>query len=186
MQNNDPIQRVKLKDPGDVKLFILYLLKNIGTALDFVTLCEINLWENTVNYFDFTQNFADLLEKGNILEVREDALIKYAISPSGLMIVDNIEERLLNIVKESVMRSARRVLKFKEDGTQIKSLVDQEGDGWRVYCEVRNKDRIVFKTELYCEDYRTADKIRFNFNRRAEDIQKQATALLAGDIDLAL
>ena len=62
--------QTRLKDKNDIKIFILYLLKNVGYALDFSNINDIVVQDGVVNYFDFAECFAELIDAGNI---REDA-----------------------------------------------------------------------------------------------------------------
>ena len=55
-----------LKEKNDIKIFILYLLKNLNYPLDFNTISDIVVQDEFVNYFDFAECFAELLDIGNI------------------------------------------------------------------------------------------------------------------------
>ena len=51
-----------LTDPNDIKIFILYLMKNLHRPLDFTTVSEISVQDGFVNYFDFASCFAELMD----------------------------------------------------------------------------------------------------------------------------
>ena len=63
-----------LKDKNDIKIFILYLLRNIGYPLDFDNINDIVVQDGIVGYFDFADCFAELLDTGNIAEEKEGVL----------------------------------------------------------------------------------------------------------------
>ena len=44
---------LQLKEKTDVKIFILYLLMNIGKPIDIITLNDIIMEDEFVNQFDF-------------------------------------------------------------------------------------------------------------------------------------
>ena len=58
-----------LKEKNDIKIFILYLLKNLNYPLDFNTISDIVVQDEFVNYFDFAECFAELLDIGNIEQI---------------------------------------------------------------------------------------------------------------------
>ena len=59
-----------LRDKNDIKIFILYLLKNLKYPLDFNTISDIVVQDEFVNYFDFAECFAELLDSGTIEQIR--------------------------------------------------------------------------------------------------------------------
>lgn len=62
-----------LKDKNDIKIFILYLMKNVGYPLDFPDINDIVVQDGLVNYFDFAECFAELLDTGNISEIKPES-----------------------------------------------------------------------------------------------------------------
>ena len=61
----------QLKEKNDIKIFILYLLRNVGYPLDFGNINDIVLQDGVVGYFDFAECFAVLLDAGNVQEIKE-------------------------------------------------------------------------------------------------------------------
>ena len=59
---------MELTDKFEIKIFILFLLKNIKEPLEFSMINDIVIQDGYVNYFDFAICFAELLENGQILE----------------------------------------------------------------------------------------------------------------------
>ena len=54
-------REIELTDKFEIKIFILYLLKNIKEPLEFSTINDIVVQDGFVNYFDFAICFAELL-----------------------------------------------------------------------------------------------------------------------------
>ena len=44
-----------LKDKNDIKIFILYLMRNVGYPLEFENLNDIVVQDGVVGYFDFVE-----------------------------------------------------------------------------------------------------------------------------------
>ena len=61
-----------LTDPGEIKIFILYLLDKIGYPLDYPSIGAIMMQDGIVNFFDFAECFFALVEAGHIREIYPD------------------------------------------------------------------------------------------------------------------
>ena len=64
--------RSLLTDPGEIKIFILYLLDKIGYPLDYPSIGAIMMQDGVVNFFDFAECFFALVEAGHIREIYPD------------------------------------------------------------------------------------------------------------------
>ena len=64
--------RSLLTDPGEIKIFILYLLDKIGYPLDYPSIGAIMMQDGVVNFFDFAECFFALVEAGHIKEIYPD------------------------------------------------------------------------------------------------------------------
>ena len=56
----------KLKDKGDIKIFILYLMQNLTVPLRFSELNDIAVTDGMVGCIEFAECFAELVDTGNI------------------------------------------------------------------------------------------------------------------------
>lgn len=61
-----------LTDPGEIKIFILYLLDKIGYPLDYPSIGAIIMQDGVVNFFDFAECFFALVDAGHIREIYPD------------------------------------------------------------------------------------------------------------------
>ena len=67
----------------NVKIFVLYLMENVGTPLDFVTLNDIVMQTDFVMYLDFAEAFHKMLDDGLISEADLMALFDRSIGRLG-------------------------------------------------------------------------------------------------------
>ena len=111
---------VNLTEKFEIKVFILYLLKNLDEPLDYDTISEIVVQDGFVNFFDFADCFADLVDAGQIDAFFEGELPTYLISSTGREAVSNVETRLYNTVRDQALRSAQRLLALRKDGTDAR------------------------------------------------------------------
>ena len=114
-----------LKDKNDIKIFILYLMRNVGYPLEFENLNDIVVQDGVVGYFDFVECFGELLDTGNIAEIKKDDSDMYIITEQGKQVSDNLEGNLLGIIRDKSLKSALRLLSFKKRGSEIKCSSSQ-------------------------------------------------------------
>ena len=175
---------MQLRDKVDVKVFILYLMKNVGEPLEYNTINDIVLQDEFVNYFDFAFAFSELLDAKQIEETGVCSSGKlYAITASGAETLESYEGTLLTFIKERALRSALRLLAFNRTGTQIKSAITEQGEGWNLNCRIFDKEKTLFSADVYVTDRKYAEKMQFNFEERAEIIYRGALSLLSGDVN---
>ena len=68
----ESVMKSLLTDPGEIKIFILYLLDKIGYPLDYPSIGAIMMQDGVVNFFDFAECFFALVEAGHIREIYPD------------------------------------------------------------------------------------------------------------------
>ncbi len=174
---------MKLDKKLDIKIFILYLMKNVGEPLEFTTICDIVIQDEFVNYFDFAMCFPELLENGQIEEIDGEPEKLYAITESGAESLESYESSLLTVIKDRALRSALRLIAFNKSGSRIKSSITERGEGYNLNCRIEDREKTVFSVDIYLSDRAYAEKMKFNFEDRAEIIYKGALSLLSGDVN---
>lgn len=167
------------------KIFILYILGNIDEPVEFTTVHEMILQDGLVGYFDFAPAFSELLEQGHIVMSARtpEGEPLYTITPQGRSVLETYEQELLSDEKDRAIRHAMRVLAQKRDGIRQTSRVVQTGDGWTVTCTISDRQKALFETSVYLNDQAFAERLRNNFDDRADIIYRGVLALLSGDVD---
>lgn len=174
---------MKLTNKIDIKVFILYLLKNVGEPLEYTTVNDIVVQDEFVNYFDFAFCFSELLEAGQIAEIQISGNCLYSISESGKEILESYESSLLPVIRERALKSALRLLAFYRHGNRISSSITECGEGYTLKCNIVDKQKTIFSVEVYLSEKDYAEKLKENFDERAEIIFRGALSLLSGDVN---
>ncbi len=173
-----------LKDKNDIKIFILYLMRNIGYPLDFADINDIVVQDGFVNYFDFAECFAELLETGNVREEKTDIGDTYCITEQGAHVADTLESNLISILKERSLKSALRLLSFKRRGADVDCEKETLADGrYRFTCTVRDNGEQMMQASVVVESRAQLEKMERNFKERPETVYRAIFALLAGDVN---
>ena len=173
----------EMKDRFQIKVFILYLLKNIREPLEYKIINDMVMQDGFVSGRDFPICFCELLDLGQILEERIDGKMFYRISELGAQSVSSVEFNLYDSVKEKALRSAHRLLAFHKTGNRIASDIVPSGEGYMVKCSIADKEKTLLDLNIYLTDDKYAEDIKENFTERAEVIYKGVLALLSGDVN---
>ncbi len=174
-----------LKEKNDIKIFILYLMRNIGYPLDFSNITDIVLQDEIVKYFDFAECFAELLETGNIAEIKdENGETLYNVTEQGKHVADNLQSDIFMMIRERSLKSALRLLSFKKRGSFIKCQVTALDDGsYSLCCRIVENKEEVMNITLKVDNKKQLDKMTHNFQERPEAVYKGLMTLLTGEIN---
>ena len=80
----------QLTDKNDIKIFILYLLKNIERPVDMITLNDIVVQDGFVNQFDFMDCFYELCDTSAVRKSEKDGVELYEITGEGSVAAETI------------------------------------------------------------------------------------------------
>lgn len=167
------------------KIFVLYILGNIGEPVEFSTINDMILQDGLVSYFDFAPAFTELLEQGQLVSTERTPGGEplYTITPQGRSVLETYEQELLTDDKDRAIRHAMRVLAQKRDGVRQSSRIVETGTGWTVTCTIEDKQKVLFETSVFLNDRTFAERLCNNFDDRADIIYRGVLSLLSGDVD---
>ena len=145
-----------------------------------------------VNYFDFAECFAELLDCGNIEQLppnpdadgdKKDKEL-YRITPNGITIAEQLQSSILNMIKEKSLKSAMRMLSFKSRGSDVSCYYTEREDGrYDLRCVVSENGNKILDLGLIIESKYQLDKMVYNFNERTELVYRWIISLITGDIN---
>lgn len=173
----------RLYAEDEIKIFILYLMYHIGRPLEYDDINDIVMQDGFVGGIDFADCFADLLERGNVMEVREEWATLYQISEQGVRVVESLQGDLMNYVKTKGLRSALRLLNFKERGASIETSFEPRMDGsFDLTCAIRDSGNLSLEIKLVAENSTQLELMRYQFRENPEQIYKAILAIMTGEI----
>lgn len=176
--------QVPLKDKNDIKIFILYLMRHINYPLEFSNINDIVVQDGVVGYFDFAECFAELLDTGNVAEIKVKNTDMYIITDRGIQVADSLESRLLGMLKEKSLKSALRLLDFKKRGSEIRCSYEPTDDGrYRFNCYIKESGVELLSLSIYLDTQAQAEKMKYNFDDRPETVYRGILALLSGEVN---
>ncbi len=171
---------MRLKEKQDIKIFILYLLMHIDRPVDFVTLHDLVVQDEFVNQFDFIESFYELCETGAVKKFDLDGKEHFTITPEGQSAAETLQSDLLRTIRTRALRSARCLLEGKINRCGITQLKNGK---FRVDFECRDKEGPFLQLALTVDSERQAERMKLNFEDRADFIHRGVLSLLSGDMN---
>ena len=177
---------LKLYRKNDIKVFILFLLRNVGRPLDFTTVNDIVVQDEVVGYFDFAENFAELLETGNIAELRGPDGSRYQVTEQGIEVAEHLQSDILAQIREKSLQSALRLLSFQARGAKVHCDIEDLPKGCYLHCGITEPKADPIHVQLYVETRQQAERMRHQFLSRPEILYRGILALLNGEMSYLL
>ncbi|MBO7342171.1 MAG: DUF4364 family protein [Clostridia bacterium] len=169
----------------NVKIFVLYLMQNLGRPLDFITLNDIVMQTDYIMYLDFAEAFGQMLDGDLIREVGElDGDKMYEITEKGICVAENLSSDVLSSILDKSLAAALRYLDFKKRGIEAKCTTERREDGvYEIHCQLLERGRVLFSNTLTVDSADRARRMAENFRDRPEVVYRGVLALLAGNMN---
>jgi hypothetical protein len=176
-----------LNNKIDIKIFILFLLDNVDYPLDDETISNIIVENGYVGSFDFTECFSELLELEHIVADEVEGKTYYTISESGRLVSSELQDSLLESIREASSQSASHILSLHKRGAHVETDMHERLDK-KIYieCRVVEKNGILFSFGVTVSSKMQAEKIRDGFSEKPEKMFRGLMAVLTGNVDYLL
>ncbi|MBO5757582.1 MAG: DUF4364 family protein [Clostridia bacterium] len=173
-------------DKKNVKIFVLYLMENIGYPMTFATINDVTLQNDYVMYLDFAESFYEMLD-GDLIacvgqnEAGDDL---YAVTFKGRCVAEELKTDLLPSILDQSLRCALRYLDFRRRGVRISTNIVQNPDKtYDIECKMYEKGEVIMATTLKVDSRLRAERMADNFRENPENIYKGMHALVAGNVN---
>ena len=157
----------------DIKVFLLFLLDNIGQPLEQKTIISI-VEENTGDIsLDYEECLYMLVKSGHLLydEVFENKY--YMISDKGRMVASELYDTLDKSFRERSLRAAIRYISLVDSGARINSYITvTDSKRYRVTMEAFDKYGEVMSTSITVNSRAEAEMIKENYERRPDGVYR--------------
>ena len=178
-----------MKSSETVKIFVLYLMQNVGYPLDYITISDMILQTDYVIYLDFAQAFADLCDSDMVREEgkNERGEPLYVVTEKGRVVCEELGKSRTPIVLENALAAALRFLDFQKRDVKIYSRIeDTEDDRFWFVCGMTEKGVVIMEDRILVDTRGRAIQMEQNFRKRPEAIYRGTTALLSGNVNFLL
>ena len=175
-----------LGNKQNIKIFVLYLMQNVGYPMDFVTINDIIMQTDYVAYLDFAETFSALEEGGLIQAVgqSEQGEPTYTVTAKGRTVVESCQGDILPSILEESLTCALRYLDFSRRGTKATCrITPNPAGGFDVTCALTEQEITLLSITLWADTRARADLMEAQFRRSPENIYRAALALMSGQVN---
>ena len=173
-----------LTEKNDVKVFILYLMSNVGYPLEYAEVHDIVIQNDYVGYYDFAECFAELLDAKHIVSSIENDTAMYTVSTLGRQVAGELETDIRPIIREKSLRSALRMLSFKRRGAKLRCESSPRDDGMYDFnCAIVDKEGELMNVDLIVDSKQLCEKMELNFRDKPDIVFRGLIALLTGEVN---
>ena len=170
----------------NVKIFILYLMANVGYPLDYGMVNDIVTQSDYVVFLDFGECFFELLDAGLIRVVSKDenGIEYYQVTDKGRLVSEELKGDVLYSVLDESLEEALRYLDFRKRKIEAISTIDKLPDGrCRVNVYLTERGELILNNSLVVDSFLRAERMRKNFLDRPDVLYRGLCALLAGNVN---
>ena len=171
---------------NNVKIFVLYLMRNINYPLDYVTVNDIVMQTDYIMYLDFDQAFHEMLEGELIREdgVSENGDPLYSVTAKGAMVAEQLRCDLLPSILDQSLTCALRYLDFKRRKITVDCSSEKRADQtFDVTVTLKEEKKAILTTTVNVDSEYRSRQMRENFRDRPDVIYRGLIALLTGKVD---
>ena len=175
-----------LGNKQNIKIFVLYLMQNVGYPMDFVTINDVIMQTDYVAYLDFAESFSKLEESELIEQAGENERGEavYRVTAKGRTVVESYQGDILPSILEESLTCALRYLDFSRRGTKATCrIAANPAGGYDVTCALTEQDITLLSITLWADTRARADLMEAQFRRSPENIYRAALALMSGKVN---
>ena len=174
----------ELATTTDMKVFLLFLLDNIGYPLEHNTIIDI-VQENTDEIsLDYDECLRQLVASEHMLydEVGDERY--YMISDKGRLVAAELYDSLDKEFRERSIKCAIKYMSLAKKGAKIESSITELGPArFSVRMKISDMTGEIMDTSVVVSSRSEAEKIRDTFTSRPEAVQRGILFSLTGRLE---
>ena len=177
-------KKFSLKTKTDIKVFLLFLLDNIGYPMEHSSVIEM-VSENTDEIiFDYDECLRELSDDGHLLFDEFDGEKYYMISDKGRLVAAELYDSLDKEFRERSLRSAVKHISLSKSEASISARVEKTESGrFRVTLEAHDKDDEIMRTSITVSSRAEAEMIKKNYESKPDGVYRGVLFSLTGRIE---
>ncbi|MBO7310000.1 MAG: DUF4364 family protein [Clostridia bacterium] len=169
---------------NNVKIFVLYLMKNINYPLDYMTINDIVMQTDYVMYLDFAVAFNEMIDAGLIEKIENGEEECYQVTDNGAMVASELKSDIISSILDRSLAAALRYLDFKKRGVVVFFDIEKTDNGkYKITTGFNEKGENIFSQMIVVDSLDRANRMKQNFYERPEALYRGVLALLSGNVN---
>lgn len=178
--SNDGVAPGGLHDVEDIKILICYLLSQTSRSVTAEFICSVLQKCGTVNYFEASHSFAQLISNGHLVLADENSN-EYILAESGRFVADTLSDELPTATKEISLQAYKNFLRQSDIKKENVVRLHSKKNKTYVECTVNDGDNPLLKVDMYIPNAEDASTVRNIFYNNTDVVYQTIVALLTGD-----
>ena len=164
-----------IHDKMEIKFLVLYIMARVVSPIDFPTLTELTMCDEGVDYFDFAEAVAELVETGH-LKLEEE---HYSITDKGRHNGEAWESSLPFSVKHKCNANLAKLNGVLRRNAQVRTQVLPRKDGsLTARMTLDDEGGNIMTIELLCVNEEQAARLSEGFKAKPERVYNEVLAAL--------
>ena len=170
---------LQLTNPGDIKLYILCIMQNVGYPLEYSDINDLVLYGGVVSNMDFIESFDSLERDGLVAQNKSGA---YYVTDDGGFLGETLKSELLGYISDRGLQAALRSIDFRKAKVKRSAKITKQKDGKAKLDMTLSKDNEEFmKLSLVFDTEYQAKKAQSSFAENPELVYSRLVSLLGGE-----
>ena len=166
-----------IHDKLDIKLLVLYIMDRVAASIDFATLTDLSLCDSGVDYFQFAEAVAELLESGHLLQDGEF----YAVTDKGRRACAAGESSLSPVIRRRCNQRLAPLNQALKRKAQVRSELRPRPDGYDVCLMMDDDQGSLFSLTLLAPSQEDGQRIADRFLRHPDRIYNGILGVLLSE-----
>ena len=166
-----------IHDKLDIKLLVLYIMDRVAASIDFATLTDLSLCDSGVDYFQFAEAVAELLESGHLLQDGEF----YAVTDKGRRACAAGESSLSPVIRRRCDQRLAPLNQALKRKAQVRSELRPRSDGYDVCLMMDDDQGSLFSLTLLAPSQEDGQRIADRFLRHPDRIYNGILGVLLSE-----
>ena len=159
----------------DIKILILFILSRLPGEVDPETLGDLCRFDGGIDYFDYSDCLADLVETGHVTRTETG----YSITPKGARNAGTVESSLPYSVRAKALKLLAPVAERLRRAAMISAKHSVSDEGCVVELAMSDGKGEIIHLRLLCADENQAELMEKNFRRDAEEYYQKIAEMLS-------
>ena len=168
-----------IHDKLDIKLLVLYIMDRVAAPIDFATLTDLALCDSGVDYFQFAEAAAELLESGHLTRDGEF----YAVTDRGRRVCAAGESSLSPVVRRRCDQRLTPLNQALKRKAQVRAELRPQSGGYDVCLTMDDDQGSLFSLTLLAPSQEDGRRIADQFLRHPDRIYNGILGVLLADPD---
>ena len=155
-----------IHDKLDIKLLVLYIMDRVAAPIDFATLTDLVQCDSGVDYFQFAEAVAELLESGHLTQSEE----YYAVTDKGRRTCVAGESSLSPVIRRRCDQRLAPLNQALKRKAQVRAELRPRSDGYDVCLAMDDDQGSLFSLTLLAPSQEDGRRIADQFLQHPDRI----------------